>query len=308
MKAPDWSSRSLGSRFKHQIFYLLISKFGPRAAYPLLYLVVFYYSLCPKVYRRSRPYLSRRFPGGSLFVKWRHSFRLNLSFGLILLERAIMGLTGRMDFQDPEGGSEALKELLAEGRGLLILSAHVGAWQSGLGWLPGLSVPVNIVQRREEMDVDRHYFEHGQKLAAPKLIDASQPGPALATMSAALLAGEIVCVMADRARPEDSLTVTVPFLGQDIILPGAPFYLSARLQSPMALVFTSRSGRSRVAGKVWGRIRPENSGPEFFELPALAQKFIDGLEDFVAQHPYQYFNFYDQWSIEKHDDGNKKRA
>ncbi len=307
MKAPPWSSRSLGSRLKHQIFYRVISCFGPRAAYPLLYAVVFYYSLRPGVFKRSRPYLSRRFPEAGPLEAWLHSYRLNLTFGLILLERAIMGLTGKMNFEDPDQGAATLKALLAEGRGLLILSAHVGAWQSGLGWLPNLGVPVSIVQRRDEMDVDRHYFEHAPGRAAPKIIDPSQPGPALAAMSGALLAGEAVCVMADRARPEDGLTITAPFLGGDVVLPGAPFYLSARLNSPMALVYTRRTGPSRVAGEVRASLKPENfpADGQTWNLAGLAGQFLKGLEDFVQEEPYQYFNFYDQWSIGNHDHPHK---
>ena len=80
MNRENWSSRSLGSRFKHEFFYRLIRHVGPWAAYPLLYVVVFYYSLLPGVRRRSRPYLKRRFPQSGFFASWRQSFRLNLSF------------------------------------------------------------------------------------------------------------------------------------------------------------------------------------------------------------------------------------
>ena len=297
MSGQPWSSRSLGSKFKHEIFYRLIRHLGAWAAYPLLYAVVFYYSWRPSVRRRSRPYLSRRFPESGGWSRWVQAFRLNLSFGLVLLERAVMGITGRMDFSDPGRGEETVRQLLAEGRGLVVLTAHVGAWQTGLGWLDKIDTPVNIVQRRQEADVDRHYFEHRPGARTPKIIDAGEPAAALAAMTSALLGGEAVCVMGDRVWSRESLTIEVPFLGGSILMPGAPFYLAAKVEAPIAVVFTRRTGPSRVAGQVWKIIRPV-SGLEARKAESLAppaEIFAKCLEEYVASEPYQFFNFYDLW-------------
>ena len=309
-----WSSRSLGSRFKHEIFYRLIRHLGPWAAYPLLYPVVFYYSCRPSVRNRSRPYLRRRFPGSGFFRSWVQAFRLNLVFALVLLERAILGLKGRMEFQDPEGGGQTVENLLAEGRGLIMLTAHVGAWQTGLGWFHG-GVQVNIVQRRQEQDVDLHYFEHERtrrrskpppgrqsrlnpEIRPPRIINAEEPAAALAAVTSALLGGEIVCLMGDRVRAEDGLTVPVSFLGGTIALPGAPFYLAAKTGAPLAVVFTRRLGPSKVAGEIRRVIRTEAFGPiarTADSIKPLAQEFADCLEEYVRENPYQFFNFYDLW-------------
>ncbi|MDR2947472.1 MAG: lipid A biosynthesis acyltransferase [Candidatus Adiutrix sp.] len=303
MTGPQWSSRSLGSRFKHEFFYRLIRHVGAWAAYPLLYAVVLSYSLRPSVYRRSRPYLSRRFPGSSGVALWRKAFRLNLSFGLVLLERAVMGITGRMEFAHPENGGEAVKKILAEGRGLVALTAHVGAWQTGLGWLAGVERPVNIAQRRQDEDNDRHYFEHRPGAEAPKIINLSEAAPALAAMAAALLAGEVVAMMGDRIWQREALTLKASLMGGPIMLPGAPFYLAAKTGAPLAVVFTRRAGPSRVEGRVWKIIRPPQDGSAAPEsLAPLAEAFAACLEEYAAAEPYQFFNFYDMWNLgENHE-------
>ena len=301
MNDQPWSSRSLGSKFKHEIFYRLIRHAGAWAAYPLLYLVVFYYSLRPSVFKRSRPYLERRFPEDVFFSRWSRAFRLNLSFGLVLLERAVMGLTGRMDFSDPQGGEAIVRQLLSEGRGLVVLTAHVGAWQTGLGWLDRIDTPVNIVQRRQDTDVDRHYFEHRPGARAPAIIDPQEPVAALAAMTSALLKGETVCVMGDRVRPAETLTLKVPFLGGPILVPGAPFYLAARVGAPIAVVFTRRTGPSRVAGEVWKIMRPEKGRPagNADSIRPQAEDFARCLEEYTAANPFQFFNFYDLWNFDE---------
>ncbi|MDR1044413.1 MAG: lipid A biosynthesis acyltransferase [Candidatus Adiutrix sp.] len=307
--SSQWSSRSLGSRFQHQIFYRLISLFGPGPAYWLLHPVVFYYSLRPDVFGRSRPYLSRRFPGDRRLAAWRRAFRLNLEFGRVLLDRAVLGLTGTFSLEDPHNGAARLRQLSAEGRGLIILTAHAGAWQSGFGWLEGLGRPVNIVQKRQDLDVDRHFFEHRPGGPAPKIIDTARPSEALAAMSAALLAGELVCVMGDRAGPAEAFTLTVPFLGGEIRLPAAPYYLAARLSAPLAVVLTRRLGPGRVAGELRRVIRPRPaSGRDLESLRPYAQDFVQVLNEFIEEEPYQFFNFYDMWLNKEKKNGPEERA
>lgn len=291
----DWSSRSLGSRFKHGFFYAVIKWLGMKPAYACLYVVVFYYSLLPSVRRRSRPYLERRFPGASPFAMWRHAFRLNHAFGLILLERAAMGITGRIDAGAEADEEETVTALLKEGKGLVVLTAHLGAWQMSMVGLEYCGVPVNIVQRRDEGDVDRHYFEHGGG-PAPVVIDASDPVASLGLAAGALLRREIVCMMGDRVRGGDSLAVDTEFLGGTITLPGAPFYLAGRFGCPVIVIFPRRAGAMTVSGRAYAVMRaPENCGRDAEKLQPYARRFAMAMEEFVEEYPYQFFNFYDLW-------------
>lgn len=296
MEVADWNSRSLGSRFKHGFFYALIRWFGLKPAYAFLFVVVLYYSLLPSVRRRSRPYLERRFPGASGLALWRHAFRLNHTFGLVLLERAAMGITGGVDASAESNEEETVARLLKEGRGLVVLTAHLGAWQMSMIGLDYCRTPVNIVQRRDEGDVDRHYFEHGGDGPVPTLIDAAEPVAGLGLAASALLRGEIVCMMGDRVRAGEPLTLEAEFLGGTIQLPGAPFYLAGRFRCPIVVIFPRRDGPAAVAGRAYRVLRvPENSGRDPKKLQPYAREFAAAMEEFVAEYPYQFFNFYDLW-------------
>jgi predicted LPLAT superfamily acyltransferase len=293
-----WSSRSLGSRFQHRVFYWLISRLGLGAAYLLLYPVVGWYTLKILVSRGFYPYLTRRFPGAGRLRQLGNAFRLNLAFGRVLVDRAGLGLTGRMDMDNRPEEAAALNELLAEGRGLVLLTAHVGTWQTGLAWLGRLDRPVNVVLWRQEADLDRHYFEHDPGAAAPRLLDAAEPGPALAAAAAALLRGEVVASMADRMLPGETWRLRAPFLGGEISLPGGPFYLAARFGAPLAGGFTWRQGPGRAAGGIFKITRPDPAADPRSEpaLRPLAEAFTEALADFVSEQPYQFFNLHDLWS------------
>ena len=92
MNAPAWSSRSIGSRLQHGIFYAIIRFLGRGPAYGLLFFVVLWYSLRPLTRSRSRPYLRRRFPEAGPFMRFMHRLRLNWNFGLTLVDRTAAGI------------------------------------------------------------------------------------------------------------------------------------------------------------------------------------------------------------------------
>jgi len=300
MAGEKWSGRSLGSRFQHQIFYWLIRWAGPWAAYLLLYPVVFWYTLKVLAGRGFYPYLVRRFPGAGRLRRLGQSFRLNLAFGQALVDRSIQGLTGQVEARAATGTAETMDALLAEGRGLVILTAHVGAWQSGLIWLGRAKVPVNIVWLPQENFLPRLHFERDFQAAAPRQLDAVEPGLAMAAAASALLNGEIVVFMADRVRPGDTLTVRAGFLGAEINLPGGPFHLAARLGSPLAVIFSWRQGSGRQTGRFFKVIRPDPApvaaSRAASDLRPLAEAFTEALTGFVSEHPFQFFNFHDLWS------------
>ncbi|MDR2935188.1 MAG: lipid A biosynthesis acyltransferase [Candidatus Adiutrix sp.] len=298
MAGENWSSRSLGSRFQHQVFYWLIRRVGLWAAYLLLYPVVGYYTLKILAGQGFYPYLARRFPEAGRLRQLANAFLLNLAFGRVLVDRADLGLTRRIGLEAEPEAAAILNGLLAEGRGLVLLTAHVGAWQAGLTYLWRLDRPINVVLWRQEADLDRHYFEHDIAAAAPRFLDAAEPGPALAAAAAALLRGEVVALTTDRVRPGETWRLRAPFLGGEIGLPGGPFYLAARLGAPVAVVFTWRSGPGLVNGGIFKIVRPARvSDPRSEpELQPLAEAFTGALTDFVSEHPFQFFNFHDLWS------------
>jgi len=91
-RQPRWSSRSLGTRFGHNIFYVLIQLGGRRLGYFALHWVVLYYVLCrPSIRGRSSDYLRHRFPNQSLIMRYVNCYRMFLEMGRVLGDRVILG-------------------------------------------------------------------------------------------------------------------------------------------------------------------------------------------------------------------------
>jgi len=290
-QSRSWSSRSLGSRWQHRFFYACIRLGGWRLAYAALAFVTLFYTLCPSVRARSAPYLARRFPDAGKWGMFRHALRLNLTFGKVLVDRAVMGITGQGRVDSDPGDVARMHELLERGRGLLVLTAHAGAWQWALSTLAFTGRRLNVLYRRDAGDVDRQYFEHSGAHVPPRVIDAEGAFGGVIEVMAALNAGEVVCTTGDRVLGDSKNVVRVPLLGGDIRVPIGPFAIAAKLGAPITVIFTPRTAPCR-AKVVIARIFGDTQGSD----PAdLARDFAASLAEFVRREPYQFFNFYDLW-------------
>ena len=280
------------------MFYALIRLAGRQGAYLLLLFVVMYYTLFrPSVRARSLPYLTRRFPGRNPLALLMDSYRLNLGIGRVLVDRAVLGILGSGNLEISLAGLPELKALLAEGRGLLLVTAHVGSWQLAMDCLKTLDTGVSLVMHREPGDLDRQYFEHRKGGTPFRIIDPAGYLGGTLEMLQTLKQREVLCVMGDRVLGGESGTVEVDFLGDPVELPFSPYKLASATGAPIAVIFPLCTGNGGYALRIARIIRvPENLGRSAAAYRPYAAQFARALEEFVAEHPYQFFNFFNMWS------------
>lgn len=296
MSAPrTWSARSLGARWQHAFFYGLIRLGGRRVAYGFADLVSAWYVLLkPSVRARCAPYLDRRFPDRRGVRRLLDAWRLSREFARILVDRAALGILGPEALKTRHEGAGALLGLVAEGRGLVLLTAHVGAWQLGMQGLPNLGVPVTVVMHRDPGDVDRQAFEHRGDEAPFRILDPAAQGPL--ALLAELQRGGTLCFMGDRLMPGTGGAVAAPFLGGTIQLPLGPFRLAAATGAPLAVCFFTKPEPDRFELEVAKVLHLEDRGRKAEAYCDAAQAYTLALEAFVAREPYRFFNFFDLWS------------
>jgi predicted LPLAT superfamily acyltransferase len=295
----DWDSRSVGRPWQHRFFYFMIRFGGRRVAYLVMYFVVLWYVLFyPALHKKCRPYLVRRFPNkkGRL-ARLFNAYRWITSLGTSLIDRAAFGIrgSGNLEIEVPEGTK--LQELLQEGNGLVILSAHTGCWQIAFSALQLMEDSVHIVMHRDQYDIDKHYFEHNGRKPPFEIIDPAGYLGGTLQMAAVLQEGHVVGLMGDRLFGDDSNAVVVDFLGDPIRIPVAPYRLAAMRGTPIAVVFSYKVDHSRYIVEISGVIHVPavvDRNPQAY-LP-YAREFIGCLTQYVQEHPFDFHNFYQMWN------------
>ncbi|MDR2726546.1 MAG: lysophospholipid acyltransferase family protein [Deltaproteobacteria bacterium] len=293
----NWSSRSLGSRLQHDIFYFFIRLGGRWVAYGLLFCVVLCYMFKPEAARRSAPYLTRRFPDAKGFEKFLHRWRLQWEFGKVLVDRAVAGITGEYSVITDEAEIRAIRDLCSEGRGLILLSSHTGNWHISMSVLPALpDVPVGVVLYRDAADLDRHYFDHSGEKTSFTVIDPSTGPYSSIAMVQILQRGGMLCLMGDRSFGDKRLC-RVPFLGDTAELPYTAYYLASVTGAPVVQFFSFWAGMGKARAVIAKVIRvPEKLGKNPEAYTPFVREYVEALELSITERPYQFFNFYNMWS------------
>ena len=305
----QWTSRSIGSRFGHQVFYLFIRHMGRRGAYFLLYFVALFYVLfTPSVRRTADYYLRRRFGRTNPLLKLTDTYRMFLGLGKALVDRAVIGILGEdrmgMEFEE----QRALSDLLKEGKGLILLTAHVGCWQTAMSSMKNLNVPVHVLIQHEEGDVDLHYFEHAGIKCPYGVIDPRGYMGGVLEMMSALKKGEVVSMMGDRVLGGRKGMAEADFLGGKALFPYSAFKIAAATGAPVGILLSHKSGPERYALELAGIIRvPEGAGRQDRNFRPYVAEFVRALESYTTAHPYQFFNFYDLWEAAGHTTNDQER-
>lgn len=290
------TGRSMASALKHRFVYALIALGGRPLAYLFLYPLVFVYCLHQSVRNKSRAYVMRRFAPQTKWEFFKHTFRLNLTFGRTLVDRAALGLLGKAQFNYSPQARKTCEALLAQGKGLLLLTAHVGCWQSAVNCMQFLNKPMHILYYRNPKDNDKMVAEHHAKKAPFTLINPAGPLGGVPEMMSALQRGEIVCAMADRVFGNTQNAVEVRFLGGQVRVPYSFYRLAAVTGAPIVMAFFPWQGRGQLSGWVREPLCVQDQGPAKQHYQPYAQQFMDGLTEFCIKYPYQFFNYFDWWN------------
>ncbi len=294
----QWDSRSVGKRWQFTFFSWLLRHGGRRLAYVCMYVVAAWYVLLSRfVRRRCRYYLDRRFPNvRSPLIRLWHDYRRIEALGESLLDRAAFGLIGpdslRVDFSD----GPRLKELIDEGRGLIILNSHVGCWQVAMSALSWLKVPVSIVMHSAAGDIDPRWFAAWSGKVPFSIIDPAQPMGGIMEMIGVLQRGEVLGLMADRVFGDDPNTLAADFLGAPVQFPVSAYRLASMRGTPIVVVFSHKTGGSTYRIELPGVIRvPSGLGRSNTAYAPYLEQFSAALDTYVQTHPWQFFNFHEMW-------------
>ena len=230
----------------------------------------------------------------SMRLVWQHMY----TFATVTLDRVFLLTESFRRFEIRTYGLEQLHEALDLNSGALLIGGHVGSFDA----LRVLALQRPEQQVRPVIDLQQNptvslFLNALNPDIARSIINARQDGTTTAlAIHEALQEHALVTLLADRARPGNSLT-TVDFLGSKADFPTAPWLLAATLKVPVVLCFGLYRGGRRY-----------DLHFEAFSQPVVvaraeraklvehnAQRFADRLAYFVKLAPFNWFNFYEFW-------------
>src|SRR5512141_2956665 len=176
-----------------------------------------------------------------------------------------------------------LDESFSKGRGVILVTGHIGNWELGALFFARRGFKINVVtipEGRERIDSIRGEYRMRQDIRTI-VVDGS-PFSSLEIV-AALRRGEVVAMLVDRWNGTDG--VPAKFFGAERRFPRGPFVLSRATGAPIIPAFIVRDG-SVYRGVV--------DPPFFMDSPEDepgALRVSKSLERMIRTYPDQWYNF-----------------
>lgn len=281
-----WDGKTRGSLAGYKIFLFFINFLGLGFAYGLLRVVTYYYYLFA-----ARPKAALldfyRFTLKFSEEKARKMARINFFiFGQTLVDRAAFLLGKDKAFSHIFENEQYLIDIRNAGKGGILLSAHVGNWETAGNLLNGRITPtINIVMLDAEVENIKKYMDMSTGGSRFKVIAIKNDLSHIISIRNALVNNEFVAIHADRYL-EGARYIELDFFGKPAKFPHGPFVIASKFDAPVTFVFAAKNGKHSyhlsATLPITSKMKPEEIG----------KMYVAELEKKVMQYPEQWFNYF----------------
>jgi KDO2-lipid IV(A) lauroyltransferase len=222
------------------------------------------------------------------------SFRLFVNYAQAITNMYALHLGQRVPVECEFVGRENLLRVQAAGRGAVVVTAHMGAWQIAPFLMAGKGLPPMTMAMAEEPNAKLAEYEKQFRSKFRIVYTTSSP---FATLELAniLRRGELVGMQLDRHLGGPH--VPVPFCGAPAPFPLGPATLARATRCPLVPVFiVSEGDRRRCTFFVEEPIEVAHTRNRADDLRQATARVVEVYERYARRYPEQWFNFYDFWN------------
>ncbi|KAA6441301.1 lipid A biosynthesis acyltransferase [Dyadobacter flavalbus] len=281
-----WDGKTKGSLAGYKIFLFFINSLGIDFAYRLLRIVTGYYFLMAA---KPRNALLDFYQNGLQIpsIKAKFLARKNFYvFGQTLVDRAAFLLGKNEKFVHTFENEQYLLDIRDAGKGGILLSAHLGNWETAGNLLKGrVASAINIVMLDAEVESIKQYMDLSTGGSHFKVIAIKDDLSHIISIRNALLGNEFIAIHCDRYL-DGAKYIELDFLGKKAKFPYGPFVIASKFEAPVTFVFAAKNGKYSyhlsATLPITEKLKPE----------VIAKLYVAELEKKVRQYPEQWFNYF----------------
>ncbi|HEX7121812.1 MAG TPA: lysophospholipid acyltransferase family protein [Gemmatimonadaceae bacterium] len=213
--------------------------------------------------------------------------------GRVVAEAALLPQLGRdgvLGLFESEQGFDAIERVVAEGRGVILITGHLGNWELAGAYVAARGIPIEVIARRLNNPLVDAYVTRTREAAGMRVVyDAD----AVRRTPRALREGHAVAFVADQGVLGLASTF-VPFFGRPAKTPRGAAVFALRFGIPAFFVaaVVAESGRYRCVATP---IPVRDTGDREADVDAFVAAHTAVLEEWVRKHPEQYFWHHRRW-------------
>ncbi len=289
--AQSWEGKSRGNKLGYRIFIAILRMAGTAPAYLLLRIVAFYYFVSAPTYKYIYAFFKKMsFSNGQ--ARW-GVYKNYYALGQTLIDKIVTMSGMKSPFTFEFEGEHYIEQIMAGGRGGILISAHVGNYELAGYYFKRLPTKVNIVMVDQEHAQIKQYLESVMEdRSQMSIITIKEDMSHVYEISAALGRNELIAMHADRY-VEGSKTIEGMLFGEKANFPIGPFVLAATFKVPVSYTFCFKETNKHY--HLYATPPVEYTGNKKESIPQALADYIRELEAKMRQYPTQWFNYYDFW-------------
>jgi KDO2-lipid IV(A) lauroyltransferase len=219
------------------------------------------------------------------------------SLGRTFIETAVLPSYSRdrvLDLFERVENWEAFERARALGRGVILLTGHLGNWELGGAYIAARGVPLDAVARGMENPLfDGYLTRTRERIGMTVVHDAD----AVRAVPRALRAGGAVAFLFDQGAVGLAST-WVPFFGRLAKTPRGPAVFALRLDAPMLFGAAIRQPNGRFVLS-FEPVETVRTGDRDADVDAMVAAYSNVLERWVRRTPEQYFWQHRRWKHQR---------
>ena len=294
-----WDGQSKGRILGFKIFVFILNTFGLGPAYFILRFVSFYYFLFSKPNKYIRQYFIQAHGYSPLKARMA-VYKNNFLLGQTIIDKVAIMAGAKNAVKTISVNGKYLDELVAIGKGGILVSAHIGNWEVAGQGLNRLGTAFNVLMYTNEKENIKEYMDGVMKKKKINIISIDEESKShIIELHKAFTNNELVVMHGDRYR-EDAKTLTTNFFGKPAKFPAGPFILAAKFGVPLCIVFAIKTDKNTYHFSTEEPIQVQRvRGEEQLEKVCqdLLQQYVSKVEEIVRAYPHQWFNYYDFWKV-----------
>jgi len=193
-------------------------------------------------------------------------------------------------------GWNVVEERMARGKGLIVVTGHLGNWELGGAYLAARGLPVDAVARHMANPLfDRYLTATRQRIGMTVVHDED----AVRRVPRSLRAGRAVAFLTDQGTIGLAST-WVPFFGRYAKTPRGPAVFALRLDAPIVFGAAVRQPSGRYALHL-EPIEAIATDDREADVDRIVADYTRALERWVRRVPEQYFWHHRRWKHQRPD-------
>ena len=188
-------------------------------------------------------------------------------------------------------GEENLQNALKSQNGLIVVSAHLGSWETGLLFFCCyVEKPIlGVVKKIRFAPLNRWVHRLRSRFG----IEIIEKKGAMPEMRRMLRRGGVIGLLVDQSRRSEG--VEVNFFGHKVTTTPAAAFLAIRCKNPVLPIFCVRDDRGRLTVVAKPPLEMKRSGDLRSDVQANTQMITNVVEKAVRQYPDQWFWVHKRW-------------